>query len=227
MRKQTLNSKGFSPIAALIVIVVIVVLGSAEAYVYHRDHKTKATTTAGNTNTKSSTQATKRGSTATPPPPADPYAGWKSYTLASSGVSFKYPANWTLKDQSLAENNIYSVLLSGPNQLSMTIEVAPSGGYGGDDAHILSSEPISTLGGSYYLNYEGLPSDNGMVDRAILSSSPTVQYQFPKLASKSDTIVSVNVEFVNSGQMIAKSLTAFKGGASFQQAKLVIQSMTD
>jgi hypothetical protein len=28
--------------------------------------------------------------------PANPYAGWKTYTATLQPVSFKYPANWTV-----------------------------------------------------------------------------------------------------------------------------------
>jgi len=104
MRNQSLNNKGFGLVAVLAVIILLALAGGTGVYVYHRDHKTKATTTAGNTNTKSSTQATKRGSTATPPP-ADPYAGWKTYTSSSMMLSFMYPSNWTVnKEEPSAPN---------------------------------------------------------------------------------------------------------------------------
>ena len=220
MNKITLNNKGFGLLGILLVIIVLALAGGAGVYVYHKNHKAK---TKASSSSSTGAKTGSAGGTTT----SDPYAGWKTYTLATTGLSFKYPVNWTLKDQSLPSNNIYSVLLSSPNQLAMTISVRPNSGAGGDDAGIISSEPIKSVGSSYFVNYEGLPSENGMVDRAYLSTSSNIKYEYPQLSGQANTEIFVQADFVDNGMMTAKSVSSFKADPDFEQALLVMESLTD
>jgi Tfp pilus assembly major pilin PilA len=81
------DTKGFGLVGILVIVVVLAVIGVAGTYVYHKDHKTKAT--ASTSQTSSSSKST----TAT-----NPYAGWNTYALGSTGLAFRYPAKWTVTD---------------------------------------------------------------------------------------------------------------------------------
>lgn len=94
MRKASLNNKGFGLLAVLLVIVVLAGIGGAGAYVYHKNHKTKTTNNPTTTSTSKGSSNTQNN---TPTPtPVDPYAGWKTYTSSNEGLSFRYPASWTV-----------------------------------------------------------------------------------------------------------------------------------
>ena len=94
MHRNLSDAKGFGAIGVLIIVVVLVVVGGAGALVYHQYHKTKATASSSSSaaSTKATTSTTK--TTTTP----DPYVGWKTYTVGSTGLSFRYPADWTVSD---------------------------------------------------------------------------------------------------------------------------------
>lgn len=90
MSKIRKNTSGFSAVEALIIVLVLVVLGGVGYLVYKNHHKTTKTT-ANNANTTTPTKKTT--------PQADPYEGWKTFTSSKEGLSFRYPANWTIQTQ--------------------------------------------------------------------------------------------------------------------------------
>jgi hypothetical protein len=51
-----------------------------------------------NDNTDKSLKSTKKTQTQTPTETVDTYKGWKSYTWTAQGVSFKYPGDWTVQE---------------------------------------------------------------------------------------------------------------------------------
>jgi Tfp pilus assembly protein PilE len=91
--KLKYNQKGFTAVEGLLIVLILVVIGAVGYMVYHNHHKT---TTAAATTTSSTKPATStKTTTSTTTQPASTYAGWKTYTSAEEGASFKYPANWT------------------------------------------------------------------------------------------------------------------------------------
>jgi uncharacterized protein (UPF0333 family) len=102
MNKISKNQKGFTVLEGLLIVLILVVIGAVGYMVYHNDHKTKAvsvSTTAAKTPTTKNTSSTKPTTTAS----ANPYDGWKTYTLKNEKLSFEYPSSWTL---SANDNNI-------------------------------------------------------------------------------------------------------------------------
>lgn len=119
MNKLPLNNKGFGVLGVLAIIVVLAVAGGAGVYAYHRNHKAKTVVTTSKTTTtngskaktsqtgKSSTSQTSKSTATTP---ADPYAGWKTYTDTTYHYSFKYPADWSIS----SGTNLPGVALRDP-----------------------------------------------------------------------------------------------------------------
>lgn len=96
MKKFPLKQEGFGLVGALIVIAILVVLGGTGAYVYRRNHKPKATTSSNHSTQTTSNTSSKTNSSSSTSTKTDPYAGWKTYTLTSVGLSVRYPADWTV-----------------------------------------------------------------------------------------------------------------------------------
>ncbi len=104
MRDKSSSTSGFGHIGTLIVIVVLVLVIGAGMYVFNRNSDKKPSTSNNNGNPTNNNK--------TP----DPYEGWKTATLTSPQLTFKYPSDWTVKTttdgknievQSPASNNHY------------------------------------------------------------------------------------------------------------------------
>jgi hypothetical protein len=94
MQKNSSDSKGFAHIVTLVLIVILLGVAGGGVYVYHRNHGEKkhaANNSTGTTNNQNKNSSSK--STTTKP---DPYAGWKTATLSSPQLRFRYPADWTV-----------------------------------------------------------------------------------------------------------------------------------
>jgi hypothetical protein len=145
------NSMGFSAVEILLIIVVVGTLGFAGWFVY-RSH-----TTAGKDN--NSQQTTHASSAKKTSEPADPYAGWESYTTTYDKLKFKYPADWQLSDTSNAGNSDVTpgqdwVRLTSNDSLEVSIILGTTDFDGGSpNVRSLYSTPVSMLGGAYYLQF--------------------------------------------------------------------------
>jgi hypothetical protein len=166
--KKTLNNNGFGLIGVLAIILVLVVAGGAGAYVYHRDHKAKGSTT-------SSTGST--GTTTKPPTPADPYAGWKTYTLPVEKLSFKYPSDWTVSNAAPTSTQDATTLTSSDG---FTVNIEDGVSNGGDttpEAPAGSAVPVTFVGQSDYLVFTygtgsvGQGSSNGLIAGTALQTN--------------------------------------------------------
>jgi prepilin-type N-terminal cleavage/methylation domain-containing protein len=105
------NQKGFSVVEVVIVLVVVGLIGGVGFMVY-KNHNKKAVT-----NSAATTTSTKPTTTETKPATkADPYAGWKSFTSNAGGFSLKYPADWTITDNTAGSNEEQAFLLQSPDK---------------------------------------------------------------------------------------------------------------
>jgi hypothetical protein len=102
MPKQ-LKSNGFGLVSAFIVIVVIAAIGLSGWAVYRHEHKTK-TVVATKTVATSKTNQTSSTKKTTTQPPANPYAGWKTYCDTLYHYCFQYPTTWQLSVNSTAQS---------------------------------------------------------------------------------------------------------------------------
>ena len=96
MGKLQNNQKGFTAVEGLLIVLILVVIGAVGYMVYHNTHKTKTlnTSTSATTSPNKTTISNNQKTVAT----VNPYAGWKTYRV--DGISFMYPASWTIGSSS-------------------------------------------------------------------------------------------------------------------------------
>jgi type II secretory pathway pseudopilin PulG len=82
--KKLNNQNGFTAVEVVLVVLLVGALGIAGYFAYKNQHTTA---------TKAVVVTTKSAPAKTV---ASPYAGWKTYSSAYEGASFKYPSSWTL-----------------------------------------------------------------------------------------------------------------------------------
>lgn len=184
MNKITKNEQGFSVIELVLAVVIIILVGVVSWLVYKDGHK-KATVTTNSSTTKTgpvistSTKSTDK-TLATP----SPYAGWKTGTLQYEQISYMYPANWSVKNQSVASPQSQDdCVYPGSDQITLTSptneQVMLQTGIdciGDAGAQAFGAIPITSLGQSLYLALE-----NYDIDGSPSPSSP----QFACLAQSS------------------------------------------
>ena len=112
------HQSGFSVIEVLLVFLVVAVLAVTSLVVYQRHKSISAKNSAATGLTQTTTPLKTTATPTTPAQPVDPYAGWKSYTLTYEKLTFKYPSNWTVSDQSTATARHDEVTLNAPDNFS-------------------------------------------------------------------------------------------------------------
>lgn len=121
MTKRDTNL-GFSIVEALLILAVVGILGFTGWYVYHakqtsnKDYSAAASATVPTYKKKTSTKTTTT---------ANPYNGWNTYTVASTGLTFKYPANWTMRNNALCTTDSYIYHLEAPESELSTAGAPP------------------------------------------------------------------------------------------------------
>jgi len=101
MGKFQKNQNGFTALEGLLAFVIIGIVGFTGWYVYHAQqnaNKNLATTSSSTPTFKNNSKKTNPSATTTTSKSTDPYVGWKTYNATNEGLSFKYPSNWTAKD---------------------------------------------------------------------------------------------------------------------------------
>lgn len=120
------SQKGFSIVEALLILVVIGILGFTGWYIYHaKQASDKNYAVAANTTIPTYKKKTSTANTAAT---NNPYAGWNTYTVASTGLTFKYPADWTMRSNTLCTTSSYIYHLEPPESELSTVSVSPGNG---------------------------------------------------------------------------------------------------
>jgi len=164
------NNKGFTLVEVLLLIVVLILVGGLGYLGYKQVNKKSATSTSSTATTTKTTAV-------------DPYAGWKTGTLKYEKLSFKYPSNWTLTDDSKPYSSSPEdlrclkpgwdlVTLTSPygSKVTMGGPKLSCGGGGGVSGQLSLSghESIKFAGSDIFILYPG-PD----VSEAILSDTAT------------------------------------------------------
>lgn len=181
MGKLKYNEKGFGVVEAVLVLIIVVLIGVVGYMVYHNHNKTKTASVATTSSTKPTTTTPAKATTPTP----DPYAGWQSYTLKYEKLAFKYPASWTIQDDSASQGltpNADSVTLTASDGFNVSIDDGWDGG--GDPLNLATDSPVSVtfLNSPAYLVFSHPrcfgtdPCDANALEGAILMLKPSSQY---------------------------------------------------
>jgi len=187
MSKFTKNENGFSGIEILMVVVIVALIGAVGYMVYKNKHQPTKVVTVTKTATKTPTPV------ANVPTVANPYSGWKEYTLKYEKLSFQYPSIWTIQDSSGSQGlspNTDSVTLTAADGFNVSIDDGWDGS--GDNLQIDTNNtvPIKFIGGSDYLVFlhpkivggPANPNQNSLVS-AILMTNPSNQYDKGSIAN--------------------------------------------
>ena len=234
MKQLKKNEHGFSAVELVLVLVIVALIGIVGWMVYKNHNKSTPATTVSETT-----------STTT-----NPYAGWKSYTLQYENISFNYPSNWTLKDDSetMAEANqglspvnctlndgSDDVILTAPDSTSISLETGIECRSGLGYATFSSFSPIKVLGNNYYLGFD--TTSNNVVSSVSVTTKNTNNsnagdnytiYPMSKNITGSNMPVdlfSYNPTITTSQPAHGQTLARVEDSSDFSAAKLVFESM--
>lgn len=237
MIKKLSNERGFSPIEIIMVIVIVGLLAAVGYMFYKGNHKAATKTTTTTTATKSTTT--------TPAKTTDPYAGWKSGTTKYEKINYKYPADWTVKDTSVATEKgdcVYPgadhVKLAAPSGARVSLSTGINC-IGDGDSIPYGADSINALGQNLYLVYENYQEPDANTKPAgpafaclAKTKTPTTPIDFDNKNITSDTENKPRGSFCyypypDSDTIAAKASTisAIQSTADFANAKLILESM--
>jgi hypothetical protein len=198
------NESGFSVVELLLVIVIVVLLGFMGWYIYHNDHKTNVNTT-------------KLSSTS-----ISVYSGWKTFATSYQKLSFKYPNNWVLTDNSTSNGND-DISIKSPSGLTVNMQALIPISSTDITASIISTSNVTFTGQSDYLLYYSSTaaqnnSTTGPVDEAYLSSSST-KIVYPSANTSDGTVWNITITTPSAIQS-----SNIPTNSDFQNAKQIIES---
>lgn len=232
--KETQSAAGFGVVGVAVVVVAVVVLGFLGWRFYDAAKNKTPSPTAHQTSSTSGSKAT------TPKPTPSSYDGWQSVTLKYEKATFKYPSTWKLTNTSTAHSSQDAVMpgydkatIVSPTSLTVTIDTGVSGiGDGPYGGTVLSSAPIATLGGNYYLGFGNVdPGSPNSVNGGTIGTTSDRTATWPSsknissVNGKAFNVVSVGY-FDAAGNAIAKPVSAFQSDASYNDALLIIKSLS-
>lgn len=227
MGKIKNNQKGFTAVEGLLIILILAVIGFGSYYVYHANHKDKTVSAS----TKSA-KASSSTNTAT-----NPYAGWKTGSLQYEKITYEYPGNWALSDNSQSASQVEAqggctvsngaddVTLTAPGgatvELSTGQECKAGLGYGPYAGFI----PIKVLGKNYYLAGADPTDPSHIVNMVVATNTSSDNLSFPASKNITGSDSPVNVFSFTPADSSGESLTALESDPSFTTAKLIFESM--
>lgn len=246
MKQLKKNEQGFSAVELILVIMVIVLIGVVGWMVYRNHHKTATTAVTTTSKSSSTTNSTKSTISTT----TNPYAGWKIATLQYEKITYQYPSNWTVTNNSTSDAcgatpGADNVILTSPNneQIYIKTGITCVGDQGSVDFG--TAIPITALGQNLYLAFEnwsgeGPPGPPSVPQFACLgtTSIPNTPDDF---TSKNINLGSVpdnttqnsfcyypyNEVIINSSQKQppAETVSSIENSPDFATAKLIFGSM--
>lgn len=232
------NQKGFGAIEAIIIILVIAILGFVGWYVWKQNHKSedkKTSTSQSSNNSDTNKEESKEAEK------ADPYAGWQTGVAAYEKFNYKYPTDWKVdvkKDTSGTVNpGSDRIIFTAPKGLRVEVATGVDGVGSGVGMKSHESNPINTLGASYFLafRYDGsdetmdnskitgpcVAQDKSGVD--ILLSAKNIKTQSGAMALNS---VCIQYAPTSSGDYVKKTVAEFKNDPNYADAVKIIESFT-
>jgi cytoskeletal protein RodZ len=234
------DQKGFSVIEALLILVVVGILGFTGWFVYHAQKTANKDLSSNN-----STDPTyKKAQSAL-------YKDWKSASLKYEKISFKYPSTWQISNTSknevgtggTATPGADTAVVTSPTGLQVTLQTGEAGfNSSGLLVGLPTAKPINTLGGSYYLVYYTNKSQSTTEARgACVNKTSTSSENMPSVASKniqvagmSDGSTGPTANLIcigypapdSTSPVPVKPISAFEQDTSYNDAKLIIESLT-
>lgn len=166
---------------------------------------------------------------------SDPYKGWKSYTTKNEKISFKYPADYTLKAEDSGANQISfpgmdTIRITSPSGYVTTMNLGISGiGGACPDAKVALAQKVTVVGRPMYINYVD-PGD-GYVSSILLSKSPEYAcfggFRSENVYADEDkTQQAANLVSAQSQKYKEKSVTIYKNNTDVKNSVLIIESMS-
>lgn len=238
---NNLRANGFGLAGVIIIILALAIVGGAGTYVYHRDHEVESVGTRSSSSEKDSTGNTSSNMHTT----ADSYAGWLTANLQYEKASFKYPTSWaisnTSKDETqtggVANPGADSVILTSSTGQIVSIETGLPYTFENDTATVLpGAQSIKSLGGTYYLDfYNRTNSSTDAIAACLDKSAMTAGNESPYITSKNITLAPsspaadlICIQYAPDaqGNTAPRPVSAFEQDASFNDAKLIIESLT-
>lgn len=224
MSKANNRQSGFSVVEVLVVIVVVAVIAAAGVWVYKRQNQSTKPIS-----DKTSKSAFSNDKNSQKPAKSDPYAGWKTATLTTTKLSFKYPSTWTAKDASAAQSNDVNdqLVFSAANGFAVDL-MAESAGHPSLDGpvYVYYAKPITYLGQKGYLDYFSVGQDDSTVDEVTLSKSATDPMDvFQGTVNGVTYNISSSAEYTASdGSRKGMSVAAAKTDANFNALAKFVES---
>ena len=140
--------------ATLIILLIIVILAVVGGVWYYEAHQVPHNIPQPSP-PLSTTQPVVANSTTTPT--SSSMLGWKTYTNDLYGFSFKYPPNYTVKNNTLNNNEVPYFSIDSPTTAKMFQE---TGGESSDEIRIYPAENQDELNGNFGLSIPVLASAN-------------------------------------------------------------------
>lgn len=168
-------------------------------------------------------------------PVADPYAGWKTYTTKYEKLTFKYPANYTLKVKSEPSPEMVTpgtdiVTITSPSGYVTSLSLGLSGiGGACPDAKVVQADPIDLIGKKMYINY--IDQGDGKVGYQLLAERPQDAcfggYDSKNVVDTSPSkSAAANLISARSDQVTASTVALYKQNADVVNATLIIKSLS-
>ena len=196
---KTNNNKVFTLVEVLLLIVVLILVGGL-GYLGYKQVNKKSSTSTSSTATTTKTTA------------VDPYAGWKTGTLKYEKLSYKYPSNWTLTDDSKpyssSPDNPYSCLKPGWDLITLTSPYGSTvtmggpklscggGGVVSGQLSLAGHESIKFAGSDIFIVY---PYDNDITGNTTTSVTTAIL---------SDTATPTSSDLFYTGGVTTKNITS-------------------
>lgn len=227
MQRKSSNSRGFGLVEAILLLVVVAVIG-AGVLIYTRNNTKKQDTP---TNSRSTNNANSDNTGTNKP---DQYSGWKTATLTSPQLSFRYPADWTITATPDGRN----IEVKSPTSDGHLFSVSLISGKSQDvNLNFLGNAPGTKLldltvdGKSLYLAAQTAGS-NGAVTGLGLATTPggamtsfgIIDPQKVNNVTMVGSLIPVTPSSSDNGAEY--SMTTYTSQASYQNVLKIFQSLT-